>query len=96
MLAIEKSDINDLKKNIDSLVGQKVLLRGSLGRNKFFEKEAVLVSTTPTHFLVKFDNIVKENFNYVDVLGNRVELDVMGNAGEYSSILGDSNQNITL
>ena len=95
-MAIEKSDISELKKNIDSLVGQKVLLRGSLGRNKFFEKEAVLVSTTSTKFLVKFDNIIKENFNYVDILGNRVELDVMGSTGEYTSILGDSTPNITL
>ena len=96
MLAIEKSDISELRKNIDSLVGQKVLLRGSLGRNKFFEKEAVLVSTTPVQFLVKFDDKIKENFNYVDVLGSRVELDVMGTTGEYASILGDSTPNITL
>ena len=42
---IEKSNINEVKKNIEGCVGQKVLLRGSLGRNKTFEKEGTLIST---------------------------------------------------
>ena len=33
---IEKSDINEVKKNIEGCIGQKVLLRGSLGRNKLY------------------------------------------------------------
>mgnify|MGYP003293193919 CR=1 FL=1 len=35
---IEKSNISEVRKNIEGCVGQKVLLRGSLGRNKSFEK----------------------------------------------------------
>ena len=95
---IEKSNINEVKKNIEGCIGQKVLLRGSLGRNKTFEKEGTLVSTYPNHFLVRLDDsIIKENFSYVDVLSNRVELDVADGSGTYSSILNNmSNGNIIL
>ena len=47
LLVIEKSHINEVKKNIEGCIGQKVLLRGSLGRNKSFEKEGTLVNTYP-------------------------------------------------
>ncbi len=94
---IEKSNINEVKKNIEGCVGQKVLLRGSLGRNKTFEKEGTLISTYPNHFLVELeDGVIKENFSYVDVLSNRVELDIANSAGTYSSILNNANPNITL
>ena len=94
---IEKSNINEVKKNIEGCVGQKVLLRGSLGRNKTFEKEGTLISTYTNHFLVKLDDsIIKENFSYIDVLSNRVELDIADSNGTYSSILNNANPNITL
>lgn len=87
-MLIEKSNINEVRKNIEGLVGQKVLLRGSLGRNKTFEKEGTLESTYTNTFLVKMtDTTVKENFSYVDLLSNRVELGVSNGEGNYSSIL---------
>ena len=96
LLVIEKSNINEVKKNIEGCVGQKVLLRGSLGRNKTFEKEGTLISTYANHFLVKLDDgIIKENFSYIDVLSNRVELDIADSNGTYSSILNNTNPNIT-
>ena len=94
---IEKSNINEVRKNIEGCVGQKVLLRGSLGRNKTFEKEGILDSTYPNHFNVKLDGtLIKENFSYVDVLSNKVELEIADSNGAYSSILNNANPNITL
>lgn len=94
---IEKSNIYEVKKNIEGYVGQKVLLRGSLGRNKTFEKEGTLLGTYSNHFLVKLDDgIIKENFSYVDVLSNRVEIDIVNSNGTYSSILNNAEPNITL
>jgi uncharacterized protein Veg len=84
---IEKSNINEVKKNIEDCVGQKVILRGSLGRNKSFEKEGTLVNAYPNMFLVKTDNgLEKLSYRYVDVLTRTVELSV-NNGGKFDSIL---------
>ena len=94
---IEKSNINEVRKNIEGCVGQKVLLRGSLGRNRTFEKEGILDSTYSNHFNVKLNGtLIKENFSYVDVLSNKVELEIADSNGTYSSILNNANPNITL
>ena len=84
---IEKSNINEVKKNIEGVVGQKVLLRGSLGRNKSFEKEGTLVNAYPNMFLVQTDKgMEKISYRYVDVLTKTVELNV-NNGGKFDSIL---------
>lgn len=94
---IEKSNISEVRKNIEGCVGQKVLLRGSLGRNRTFEKEGILDSTYSNHFNVKLNGtLIKENFSYVDVLSNKVELEIADSNGTYSSILNNANPNITL
>jgi len=96
---IEKSNINEVKKNIEDVVGQKVILRGSLGRNKSFEKEGTLVNAYPNMFLVKTDNgLEKISYRYVDVLTKTVELSI-NNGGQYNSILdviNNQNQRLTL
>ncbi len=84
---IEKSNISEVKKNIEDCVGQKVLLRGSLGRNKTFEKEGTLVNTYPNIFVVKMDDSQRNvTYTYTDVLTKTVELGV-NNKGNYNSIL---------
>ena len=98
---IEKSNVNEVKKNIEECIGQKVVLRGSLGRNKSFEKEGTLVNAYPSMFLVQTDKgMEKLSYRYVDVLTKTVELSVNNN-GSYNSILNviannNNNNNITL
>ena len=92
---IEKSNINEVKKNIEGCVGQKVLLRGSLGRNKSFEKEGTLVNTYPNIFVVKMDDSQRNvTYSYTDILTKSVELGVDVN-GSYNSILDSMNPEIT-
>ena len=94
---IEKSNINEVRKNIEGCVGQKVLLRGSLGRNKTFEDKGILENTYSNHFYVKCEGtLIKKSFSYVDVLSNKVELEIADSNGTYSSILNNTNPNITL
>jgi uncharacterized protein Veg len=82
-----RSLINEVKKNIEDRVGQKVILRGSLGRNKSFEKEGTLVNAYPNMFLVQTDKgMEKLSYRYVDVLTKTVELGV-GQGDNYNSIL---------
>lgn len=93
---IEKSNINEVKKNIEDCVGQKVVLRGSLGRNKTFEKEGTLVNAYPNMFLVQTDNhMEKLSYRYVDVLTKTVELSV-NNGGKFDSILNVINDQNTV
>lgn len=93
---IEKSNINEVKKNIEGCVGQKVLLRGSLGRNKTFEKEGTLVNTYPNIFVVKMDDSERNvTYSYTDVLTKSVELGI-NVGGSYSSILNSMNDQMIL
>ena len=92
---IEKSNINEVKKNIEGCVGQKVLLRGSLGRNKSFEKEGTLVNTYPNIFVVRMDDSKRNvTYSYTDVLTKTVELNI-DNGGNFDSILNTMNQGTT-
>ncbi len=89
---IEKKDISEVRKNIEGCIGQKVILRGSLGRNKTFEKEGTLVNAYPSMFLVKTDKgMEKLSYRYVDVLTKTVELSV-NDGGVYNSILNIINE----
>ena len=88
---IEKSNISEVRKNIEGCVGQKVLLRGSLGRNKSFEKEGTLLNTYSNIFVVKMDDTQSNvTYSYTDVLTHSVELGIDVN-GSYDSILNTIN-----
>ena len=96
---IEKSNIYEVKKNIEGCVGQKVLLRGSLGRNKSFEKEGTLVNTYPNIFVVRMDDSKRNvTYSYTDVLTKTVELnsDQGGNCDSILNTMGQGNPNVTL
>lgn len=72
-----KSDISNIKADIGEKVGQKIIVRGSLGRSKSFEKEATIEKTYPNIFIVKYEeNNRTVSYNYTDVLTRTVELDV--------------------
>ncbi len=93
---IEKSNISEVMKNIQERVGEKVVLRGSLGRNKTFEREGTLLNTYPNLFLVKMDdNNRNYTYTYTEVLTRTVELDVNVD-GNFNSILDEMNPKINL
>ncbi len=93
---IEKSNLSEVRKNIEECVGQKVLLRGSLGRNKSFEKEGTLLNTYPNIFVVKMDDTQRNvTYTYTDVLTKTVELGINANGG-YDSILNTMNPEVKM
>lgn len=85
-MAIEKRNVNELREKIKECVGQKVVLRGSLGRNKMLNIEGTLVNAYHDYFLIKSDGPNKQSNTYVDVLTNSVELSI-GNNENCTSIL---------
>ncbi len=71
------TDITNLKTNIFEKIGQKIIIKGSLGRNRSFEKEATIEKTYPNIFTVKYiEGARNATYSYTDVLTRTVELQV--------------------
>ena len=72
-----KSDITNLKSDIGDIIGQKVIVKRSLGRSKSFEKEATIEKAYPNIFVVKYEeNERNVTYSYTDVLTRTVEVEV--------------------
>lgn len=72
-----RSDIANLKTDIGDIIGQKVIVKGSLGRSKTFEKEATIEKAYPNIFVVKYEeNERNVTYSYTDVLTRAVEVEV--------------------
>ena len=82
-----KTDIANLKTDIVDKVGQKIIVKGSLGRSKAFEKEATIEKTYHNIFVVKYEeNDRNVTYSYTDVLTRTIEVDVFDGAG-YSPLI---------
>ena len=84
---IYKDDIASVKTDIQEKIGQKIIVRGTLGRNKYYEKEAVIEKTYPNLFIVKYKEDERNvTYSYTDVLTKTVEVQVF-NGEEYSPLV---------
>lgn len=82
-----KSDITNLKTDIGDMIGQKIIVKGSLGRSKSFEKEATIEKAYENIFVVKYDeNQRNTTYSYTDVLTRTVELDIF-DGKEYNPLV---------
>ena len=81
------NEIANLKTDIDERVGQKIIVRGSLGRCKSFEKEATIEKAYPNIFVVKYaENDRNVTYSYTDVLTRTVEVEVF-DGDSYSPLI---------
>lgn len=84
---IFKNDIDTVKTDLKEKIGQKIIVRGALGRNRFYEKEAVIEKTYPNLFIVKYkENERNVTYSYTDVLTKTVEVQVF-NGEEYTPLI---------
>jgi uncharacterized protein Veg len=82
-----RSDITNLKTDILEKVGQKIIVKGSLGRSKAFEKEATIEKAYPNIFIVKYEeNDRNVTYSYTDVLTRTVEVEVF-DGNNYSPLI---------
>ena len=82
-----KTDISNVKTNIFDRVGQKIIVKGSLGRCKEFKKEGTLEKAYSNLFIVKYEeNDRTASYTYTDLLTRNIELAVL-NQGEFSPLL---------
>ena len=64
-----KNDISNLKTDISDKIGQKIIVKGSLGRSKMFEKEATIEKVYPNIFVVKYEeNNRNVTYSYISNL----------------------------
>lgn len=71
------NDIVSLKTDINEMIGQKIIVKGSLGRCKTFEKEATIKEAHPSVFVIKYEDETRNvSFSYTDVLTREVEVNV--------------------
>ncbi len=82
-----KTDIANLKTDILEKEGQKIIVKGSLGRSKAFEKEATIEKAYPNIFVVKYEeNNRNVTYSYTDVLTRTVEVEVF-DGDSYSPLI---------
>ena len=88
-----RSDIANLKTDILEKVGQKIIVKGSLGRSKAFEKEATIEKAYPNIFVVKYEeNDRNISYSYTDVLTRTVEVEVF-DGENYSPLIPPAIEN---
>ena len=86
---IYKNNIIDLKQDIAQNVGRKIIVKGSLGRSKTYEEEAIIEKTYPSLFTVKYDGKMKNlpsTYSYTDILTRTVEVSIYDGEG-YSPLM---------
>ena len=82
-----QNDIKSLKTDIDEKVGQKIIVKGSLGRSKSFEKEATIEKAYPNLFVIKFEESDRNvTYSYTDILTRTIEVEVY-DGKEYSPLI---------
>ena len=84
-----KNDISNIKADIEEMSDnkQRIIVKGSLGRSKSFEKEATVEKAYPNMFIVKYDNEDRNaTWSYIDILTRTVELEIF-DGEKYSPLL---------
>ncbi len=76
-----KNQLQEIRKNIEGYVGQKIVLKANKGRKKTTVREGILENTYPSIFIVridgKFDDSVRRvSYSYSDILTETVEITV--------------------
>ena len=77
-MGIYRSEILDLKKNIEGNVGQRIIIKESPGkRSKPLEKSAIIENTYKDYFRVKFEEANRVgSYNYTDLFTRTIEVKI--------------------
>ena len=66
--------IGQIREKLNDYVGEKVVIKYNLGRNKYEKYNVVIKELYENIFIVESDNI-KKSFSYKDVLTNTIKID---------------------
>ncbi len=91
---IYRDDIINLREDLEEKQGQKIIVKGALGRSRFFEKEATLEKAYPNLFVVKYNKEEgNATYSYTDVLTRTIDLQVF-DGENYCSIVPPKEESI--
>ena len=93
-------DISSIKMELNKNIGQKIILKGTLGRNKAFEKEKRKSrrrrkrwnkkrrrKTYPSIFKVKYKEVEPNiTYKYTDILTNELQISIF-DGKEYNPLI---------
>ncbi len=83
---IYKNDIMNLKTDLGEKIGQKIIVKGTLGRSRPYEEAATIEKTYPNIFVVKYEeNQRNVTYTYTDVLTRAVEVQVYDGVRIYTA-----------
>ncbi|WCK54622.1 Veg family protein [Aneurinibacillus sp. Ricciae_BoGa-3] len=78
-----RNTLRDIKRSLDSHLGERILLRANGGRRKTVERSGILEETYPSVFIVKLDEdkhtFERVSYSYADILTETVELTICRN-----------------
>ncbi len=73
-----RETLTDLRRNVESCLGQNVVLKTNKGRKRVFVKEGVLEEVYPSIFVVRIDRGLtserRVSYSYSDILTETVEI----------------------
>ena len=82
------TDIKNLKSDIFDKIGQKIIVKGSLGRNKSFEREATIDKVYSNIFTVRYNEGARNaTYSYTDILTRTVEVQVLNKDNTYCPLI---------
>ena len=67
--------IENVKNNIEELIGKQAIVKYNLGRNKYEKYNGIIKETYNKIFLIE-TNGIKKSFSYVDVLTKNVKISI--------------------
>lgn len=76
-----RNQLQEIRKNIEGYVGQKIVLKANKGRKKTTVREGILENTYPNIFIVRIDGefddrVRRVSYSYSDILTETVEITV--------------------
>ena len=75
---VSKDSLLKIKKEVETYVGQEILFRANIGRNKCICRKGVIDSTYPNLFVVKeLETDNKLSYSYADLVTNNLQLSSM-------------------
>lgn len=75
-----RNTLQDIKRSLDTYIGEKIVLKANGGRRKTIERTGILEETYPSVFIVRLDetkhSFERVSYSYADILTETVELTV--------------------
>lgn len=67
--------ISEIRSKLNDYIGEKVVIKYNLGRNKYEKYHVVIKEIYDNIFLVELDTNEKKSFTYTDVITNTIKID---------------------